>query len=155
MHLLNHPFVKFINFENPEYISDFKNRKNFFNPLFDSLFNPLCDAVDLHNRFASTEEITTEEDKVLVKIAMPGIKKEDINLHFEKDVLTIKTKEKDLYSEEETVLHSEFEVNALEKSYQLANNIDIEKIDAKLDNGILTLTLPFKEDSKPKKIEVA
>lgn len=89
-----------------------------------------------------------------IEMKVPGIKKEEINIQIEKGLLIIsyqhnETKE----SKSEKLIKKEFSNKSFKRTFSLDDKINAQAIDAKMDNGILTLSLPLKEDSvEPKKI---
>jgi HSP20 family protein len=84
---------------------------------------------------------------------LPGFAKDDVQMNYHKNILTIKV-EKEEVTEENKVdykySHREFGVYNFEKNFKLPNSVDAEKIDAKFENGILTVVLPKKEEALEK-----
>ncbi|MCF6184706.1 MAG: Hsp20/alpha crystallin family protein [Bacteroidales bacterium] len=92
-----------------------------------------------------------------IELAAPNLKKEDININLENDVLTISAeKEEDNISEEGQYTKKEFNYFNFSRSFTLPEIADREKIEAKSENGVLTITIHKKEDviKKPKQIEI-
>ncbi|BCX88722.1 HSP20 family protein [Methylomarinovum tepidoasis] len=100
-------------------------------------------------------DIKEEQDRYIVQADLPGVKPEDIEVTLENGVLTIKgqrmteaKEEKENYRRVERIYGSFF------RRFVLPETVDEEKIEAKYDNGVLTLVIPKKAEEAPKKIEV-
>ena len=89
-----------------------------------------------------------ETDKVYTVYAeVPGVRKEDIHVSLDGNVVTLRAevKQQDSTEKDEKVLRSERYVGAVSRSFQLPVDIDQAQAKAKYDNGVLTLTLPKKQ----------
>ena len=96
-----------------------------------------------------------ESDKAyLVELAAPGLKKEDFFVHInDEGNLTIKMEQKEEKKEEQENVHylrREFSYTKFEQTLILPDDVDKEKIGAKVCDGILTITLPKLEETKVK-----
>jgi HSP20 family protein len=83
---------------------------------------------------------------------LPGVSKENLELHVEDGTLTIQAKAEDKVPGEP--IYREFELSGFFRQFELSDEIDTEKIKAEMKHGILTLHLPMAEKSKPKQVEV-
>jgi len=83
-----------------------------------------------------------------LEIAAPGLKKSDFDINVEKNVLTISAKVEKDDAEKTKYARREFNYNEFKTTFQLPKTIDVTKIDAAFNNGILTLTLAKKEEAK-------
>jgi HSP20 family protein len=94
-------------------------------------------------------------DSVLVRVEMPGVTKDALEISVADDTLTIKgeVKEEKEYKTEE-YYHSERSYKAFARSVGLPTKIDEKRITAQLKNGVLEIRLPKAEEVKPKKIKV-
>ncbi len=99
-------------------------------------------------------EIREEDGKVLLRIEMPGVAKEDLNIQLTNDELHIAATRSDSIEEEGEYLLRERPCADYDKVFTIDDTIDREKVEASMENGILYLTLYIKESVKPKKIEV-
>jgi len=105
-----------------------------FNPL--SNYSGICPNID-------TYEI---KDRFIVKMEIPGISKDDIDINLKENRLTI-SGEKKLKDEDVEAYHrSEIKYGKFKREFTLSS-IDTDKIEAKHDNGVLILTLSKKKDS--------
>ncbi|NIT55719.1 MAG: Hsp20 family protein [Aliifodinibius sp.] len=96
-----------------------------------------------------------ETDKEFeITVALPGMSKDDINIGFENNTITI-SGERKLAEEDDTKYHRiESRFGKFERSLPLPNVIDEENISATYDNGVLTITVPKSKEKAGKKIEV-
>jgi HSP20 family protein len=100
-------------------------------------------------------DIYETADSVVVKSTVPGVKAEDIDITITGDVLTIKgeTKTEDK-TEKANYIRQERRYGAFQRSVQLPGSLVTDKAEAAFENGVLTLTIPKSEESKPKTIKV-
>ena len=125
--------------------------------LFDRFFEG--DLFDWSNRnFSNTNttlpsvNIKENPDEFKVEVAAPGFDKGDFKLELNHDVLTISS-EKQMENETKDDEHfskREFSYQSFTRSFTLPNIADSERIDANYENGILKVSIPKKEESKPK-----
>jgi HSP20 family protein len=98
------------------------------------------------------------DDEVVVKATMPGMKPEDINISITGDMLTIEGEVKEEYeSGEDNGVNYHIRERRYGKFYRsltIPTHVDADKASADFEDGILTLTLPKVEETKPKTITV-
>ena len=98
------------------------------------------------------------EDKESLKIVaeLPGLKPEDVKITMENSTLTLRGEKKQVAEEKTERVHRyERSYGSFERSFALPNTVDIEKVEAGFENGVLTITLPKAERAKPREIAVA
>ena len=129
---------------------------NFFNDFFDTDMMPRMNAT------APAVNVKESDKGYVMEIAAPGLKKEYCRVSIDKDGnLNLKSEDKFEHKEEdkaedkkEHYLRREFNYSNYEQTYVLPEDVDKEKISAKVENGILTIDLPKmskeaeKEDNK-------
>ena len=98
-------------------------------------------------------DIFETEDIYSVKLEMPGVTKDNLSVVIEDDELKI-TAESSIEENEKDLKYADFCVSNFRRSFRVGNDIDRNRIDAKLENGVLTLTLHKSEEVKPKKITI-
>ena len=91
-----------------------------------------------------------------VQLSVPGFIKDDFNIQLDKNTLTISTEQKNEISDQtDKVVRREFSFKAFKRSFTLDEKIDAEKIKAKYDTGILSITLPKKEEAKVNAVQIS
>ncbi len=101
-------------------------------------------------------DIKEEGNTYHVLMDLPGVNKEDVNIMLEDGVLTISGERKSSEEEEKQRCHlNERAHGKFSRRFTLQNVIDTEKIEAKIENGVLTVSLPKLEAVLPRKIEVS
>ena len=97
--------------------------------------------------------VVEDGDAYLLKVEMPGVNKEGLEISVENNELTI-TGRRDVAQIEGTLIHRESRTEDFRRVFELDPSIDTSKISARIDQGFLTLTLPKAEQVKPRKIAV-
>ncbi len=131
----------------PAYWDDFFNDK-FFNQLKSTGSGESRPAVNI-----------SEDDKgYTIELAVPGVAKDKFSLEIENDVLILSSEQEENKDEQkQNYLRREFSYQSFKRSFELPETIDQEQINATIDAGILTLSLPKKEEEiqkAPRQIEV-
>jgi HSP20 family protein len=98
--------------------------------------------------------VTEVSDGYMLEIEMPGVKKNGLEISVENNELTIIGR-RSLPSVEGTLIHRESRPENFRRKFELDPSIDTDKISAKIDQGLVTLTLPKAEHVKPRKITVS
>jgi HSP20 family protein len=122
----------------------------------DSLMNDFLatDRVPVRTEFPALD-IIEQENEIVVSAELPRMKKEDVKITFEKNVLTISGERKPVeLSEKVKVLLKETQSQNFDRSVKLGYEIDSSKISAEMSNGILTITLPKTEEVKAREISI-
>jgi len=99
--------------------------------------------------------IWTADDDVVVTAEIPGVEASDLDISVHGNTLTLRGSLSHEQPEEGQRYHRrERNSGSFARSWHLPFEVDREKIDAKLESGVLELTLPRSEQDKPKKIQV-
>lgn len=99
--------------------------------------------------------ILHNDDSAKVISELPGLRADEINISVDKNVLNVSGERKMGELPNEVKYHRmERSFGKFSRSIQMPFNIDANNVDAKLVNGVLTVTLPKTEDEKPKKIMI-
>jgi HSP20 family protein len=93
-------------------------------------------------------------DVYMLNVEMPGVNKEGLEISVENNELTIIGR-RSLPQIEGTLIHRESRPENFRRVFELDPSIDMSKISARIDQGVLTLTLPKAEQVKPRKITVS
>lgn len=95
--------------------------------------------------------ILENENEFVIQVAAPGMKKEDFKVKFDNGTLTISSEVEHKEEEKQQVLRREFNYRSFQRTFNVSEKvIDSSKIGAKYENGILYVTLPKREEVKPK-----
>lgn len=85
---------------------------------------------------------------------IPGVNKNDVNVELDKGILTIDGKIRPQAYEGLTVLYSEYQIGHFYRQFKLSEEIDEEKIEASLENGVLKVLLPKVKKAQRKTIAI-
>lgn len=101
-------------------------------------------------------DIKEDSDEFLLEADIPGVKPEQIDVSMEDGVLTVKgEKETEAKSEDNGYRRVERVYGSFYRRFSLPDTADSEAISAKINDGVLRISIPKREAVKPKKIEVA
>jgi HSP20 family protein len=96
-----------------------------------------------------------ETDRELTLLAdLPGVTAENLTIDLRENTLTLIGEVEPIVGADEEGLLIEYEIGKYHRQFSLSNVIDQSQIDAKLNDGVLRLTLPKIEEAKPRQIEV-
>lgn len=94
-----------------------------------------------------------ETNEALTVVAdLPGVHKDEVDIRVEDNILTIKGRAN--YRPQPEILRQEFGLQGYFRQFQLSDEVDQDHISAECKNGVLTITLPKAEKSKPRQIKV-
>jgi HSP20 family protein len=100
-------------------------------------------------------EIYETPDAVTVKALVPGVSPSDLDVTFQEGVLTIKAKTETPQASDDWNWHlREIGYGEYSRSVTLPTKVDIDKVDSRFENGILTLTMPKTAESRPTRISI-
>jgi HSP20 family protein len=101
-----------------------------------------------------TASLVEDGDGYVLQVEMPGVNKEGLEISLEDNELTIIGR-RSLPSIDGTLVHRELRGENFRRTFELDPSINGNKISAKIEQGVLTLTLPKAEQVKPRKITVS
>jgi HSP20 family protein len=106
--------------------------------------------------WAPAVDIYETENELVVKADLPDVNPQDLDIRVENNILTIRGDRKfDSKAHEDSYLRIERAYGSFSRSFSLANSVKSESIQADYHNGVLTLSLPKREEAKPKMIKVS
>ena len=108
--------------------------QDLLNNFFDDSF-----AIRKMNRINYTDDVTHNDDGATIKMKVPGFNKKSIDISVDSETLTIEGKTDD---------------DSFVKRFSIDNKFDFDSIDATVVDGLLTLSIPYKAEVKPRKIKV-
>ena len=126
---------------------------------FDRLFNEFMNLKRTNGpqgmSFSPSCEIAEENNNYILKFDLPGVVKDQVKVEVDKDQLTIQAERKEeKKSETKRKYLSEMYYGSYTRSFTLPGPVDEKKVDAKFENGVLTITVPKTESLKAKQIPV-
>lgn len=104
--------------------------------------------------FTPAVDIFESEKEIVLLADMPGVKAEDMDVDLRENTLTLSGAVKPEEVKGEKTILTEYRVGKFYRQFNLSEVIDQSNIDAKIDKGVLRLTLHKSEKALPKKIEV-
>ena len=100
-------------------------------------------------------DVTENDDGYAVSCDLPGVKQKDISISIASNVLTIKgEKKEELKKEGRKIFRKETWEGSFQRTISLPAEVDSSKVEAELKDGVLTITLPKREEVKPRQIEL-
>ena len=126
---------------------------NLINEFFN---NEFVDRIEKNaNSYVPKANITEEEKHYTIQMLVPGFDKESFELNIEDSVLKVSASlniGEDDEKSESNMLHSEYMLRDMARSFKLSHKVDTENIQASYDSGILSINLPKKEEVLVKKM---
>jgi HSP20 family molecular chaperone IbpA len=104
--------------------------------------------------FVPAVDIYETKDAIMLMAEMPGVDEKSVDVSLDKNVLTISGNVEPTTVDGFDLVYQEYEDGDFQRSFTLSNEIDIDKIEASVKNGVLSLALPKIERVRSKKIEV-
>ena len=128
--------------------------KNDMDRLFDEFFRTGLDVTD---RVDLTPLVDVEEtdDEFIISAELPGMKRDDIKITFENNILNISGEKKaGKEIKEENYHRMERSYGKFSRTIPIPSGVKLDKIDAVYEDGVLNIRIPKTEEAKPKQIEI-
>jgi HSP20 family protein len=124
------------------------------NRLLNDTFDRSGESASL-SAWAPAVDIFETEHELVVKADLPEVDPKDLDIRVENNILTLRGERKfEKKVNEDNYLRVERSYGSFARSFTLANTVNSEAIKADYQNGVLTLTIPKREEAKPKQIKV-
>ena len=124
------------------------------NRLFNEAFDRSSGEANL-TTWAPAVDIYETEQALVVKADLPDVKPEDLDVRVENNILTLRGERKfEKKVNDENYLRVERAYGSFSRSFSLSNTVNTEAIKADYKDGVLTLSIPKREEAKPKQIKV-
>jgi HSP20 family protein len=105
--------------------------------------------------WAPAVDIYETENELVIKADLPDVNPQNLDIRVENNILTIRGERKfESKVKEDNYLRVERAYGSFSRSFSLANSVKTDDINADYQNGVLTLSLPKREEAKPKQIKV-
>lgn len=130
--------------------------KGFFPQSFNALINEMFDETRSNQTigFMPTADVLEKADHFEIRMTLPGIKKEDVKIALEGEMLNIEGERKtELNEENEKFIRRESSYGKFSRSFNVSK-LDTSNIEAKFENGILSLSIPKRKMEKSNIIEI-
>jgi HSP20 family protein len=128
---------------------------NNWNRLFDE-FLPVNPETETPATWTPRVDLLETESDFRIAIDLPGMKKDDVVINFESDVLTISGERREESAQEDVNYYrTERFYGRFSRSFTFPKSVDIEGILAAFEDGVLTVKVPKAAESKPRKIQIA
>jgi HSP20 family protein len=135
-------------------VASLQNRRN-------SLFQDFSPSLGAQNESLTTAgfvppvDVYEDEHKIVLKLEVPGIKQEDLDVRLENNTLTVRGERKFEKEEKEDNFHRiERRYGAFSRAFTLPTSVDSENVKAEYDSGVLKLELNKRAEAKPKQIKI-
>ena len=134
---------------------DFSQIQESFDRLFSDFMNLKKTNGMQSISFSPTCEVAEENNNYVLKFDLPGVTKDQVVVEADKDQLTVRAERKEeKKSETKKKYMSEVYYGSYTRSFTFPGPVDEKKVDAKFENGVLTVTVPKTESQKAKQIAV-
>ena len=125
-----------------------------FNRLFENRFAPGTEEQTL-TAWAPAVDVYETENELVIKADLPQMPEKDLDVRVENNMLTIRGERKfEQKVKEENYLRMERAYGSFSRGFSLPNTVNTEAIQAEYKEGVLTVTLPKRAESKPKQVKV-
>ena len=104
--------------------------------------------------FVPRTDIYEIGDDLYLAVDMPGVEDKSVDITLERNVLTINGYVDPIYPENYQIAYAEYDVGDYQRSFRLSDDIDRDKIEATVKEGVLRLRLPKADTAKARKIAV-
>src|SRR6184192_897452 len=112
-----------------------------FMPTNPAVWDPACNTYE-------------DEQGYWVQVVLPGLDRKDINIVFEDGVLTVKGEPKEEAAPNRTYFTREIERGSFARAFRLPSTVDPGKVSASYKEGLLTIQIPKREETKPRQITI-
>lgn len=137
-------------------VSDLRGMQHEIDRMFDSFF-PVrhANGDSQATAWAPRVDVIDNDDAYLVHVDVPGVSKDNLKINYQDGVLSISGERKHESEEKENnYLRVERSYGRFDRSFKLPQSVDVDRIEAKYTDGVLTVTVPKAEESKPREISI-
>lgn len=100
-------------------------------------------------------DVKDYDDKITIEAEIPGLAKDDVSVDLESQVLMISGGKREMKNDEGArYIRKELKRSSFKRSFKLGDNLNVKKIQADFDNGLLLVTVPKREKDEPKKVKI-
>ncbi len=137
-------------------LGDMAVLQNRLNSIFQEFAQPETGTEALATgHFVPAVDIYEDQNKLVLKLEVPGIRQEDLDIRVENQTLTVRGERRFQAEEKEENFHRiERRFGSFQRTFTLPQTVDTEQVKADTEHGVLVITLPKKAEAKPKQIKV-
>lgn len=118
------------------------------------MMNQMAEATEPHSRVVFPVDLKSDEEGYTLTALLPGITSDELNVQVVRDTITISGELKNERDEKSTYLLMERPSGRFNKVINLPEEVQADKAEASLKDGILTLSIPKAEEARPKTIKI-
>jgi HSP20 family protein len=145
--------TRFVPFRSP--LADVAVLQNRLNSIFNDFARPEGEESLSMGSFIPPVDVYEDAQQLVLKLEVPGIKQEDLDVRLENQTLTVKGERKFAAEEKQENFHRiERRYGSFVRSFTLPETVDAGAAKANYDAGVLTISLAKKEAAKPKQVKV-
>jgi HSP20 family protein len=145
--------TRFVPFRSP--LADVAVLQNRLNSIFSDFARPEGEESLAMGSFIPPVDVYEDAQQLVLKLEVPGIKQEDLDVRLENQTLTVKGERKFAAEEKQENFHRiERRYGSFVRSFTLPETVDASAVKATYDAGVLTIALAKKEAAKPKQVKV-
>lgn len=146
--------TRFVPFRSP--LQDVAVLQNRLNSIFSDFARSESDDNLVAGSFMPAVDVYEDAHKLVLKLEVPGIKQDDLQIHIENQTLTVKGERKLETDEKEENFHRiERSYGSFVRSFTLPQTVDTNNVTANYDAGVLSISLTKKAEAKPKQVKIA
>lgn len=126
---------------------------HFFNSLFPDF--PLDRLRSDYEGYPVTSVFVDKNGNYKLEVAVSGFNKDEVNVLAENGCLIIEGKKEEKDGNEWEFVHGKLKHTSFSKRFSISNRLDVNKSEVQLENGVLTIIIPAKEETKPKQLKIS
>lgn len=152
---MKNPIEKFFNNQQPTSLREFSKWQSSFDRLFNDMMT-LKNSNSLQSfEFSPSCDVSEEANSYVLKFDLPGVPKDKVKVEIDGNQITVSAERKEEKTTEDKKKYlSEIAYGSYARTFTLPGPVDEKKVDAKFDNGVLTVSIPKTEVEKTKQIPV-
>lgn len=109
--------------------------------------------IEAGNAYNPDVDIYVSDDKISLRVDMPGVSKGDVKIEVDENN-TLIIRGKNSFKENDNIIFRQYRVGDYYRAFQISHDYDKDKITARLENGLLEVVVPKKEEAKPRRIQI-
>jgi HSP20 family protein len=147
--------MRIIRYQTPNSVMlpSFDRWANLPNDIDTLLESPFWSGLARPSQWTPALDLYHDNNNIVAVVELPGMRKEDIEISLQDGTLTISGERKDETANEDAARSERF-TGKFRRSVTLPTRVDVNKLSASYQDGILTVTLPKAEEAKPKQIQI-